>query len=102
MRTFRFIVPHNVTLWDVNRRWHWESYGMTGCPMDMTSSTSIFFNSDGHHCCCTRHCWRGSPVLGVLTTGYGKSLPMLVLALLLPPGKESVKTMCTAIAALCG
>ena len=29
----------------VNRRWHWESYGMTGCPMDMTSSTSIFFNN---------------------------------------------------------
>ena len=45
-----------------NQSWYWESNGMAGCPMDMTSSTSIFSNPGGHHCCCTRHCWRASPV----------------------------------------
>ena len=44
----------------------------------------------------------GHHLLGALPTGYGKSLPIMVLALLLPPGNESVKNMCTAKAALNG
>ena len=35
----------------------------------------------------------GHHLLGALPTGYGKSLPMMVLALLLFPGNESVKTI---------
>ena len=31
----------------------------------------------------------GHHLLGALPTGFGKSLPMFVLALLLPPGNES-------------
>ena len=68
LRAFQVYCAPNVTLRDVrfkntfNQSWHWESNGMAGCPMDMTSSTSIFFNPGRYHCCCTRHCGRASPV----------------------------------------
>ena len=73
--------------------WHWESYGTIDGPIERASSTLPHFSIQADIVAAALDTEGGHHLLGALPTGFGKSLPMMVLALLLPPGNESVKTM---------